>query len=380
MSALSQEIKSMLDDSAERFLQDEYGFEKRQAVSASEEGFSKEVWGKFAELGWAAIPVDEAYGGVGGGVSDTLTIMKLFGRALVLEPYVSTVGIAAGALAMSENHALKEKVLSEIVSGSATVALASEEMHSRGNPFFIQTKAEALDSGFSIKGKKQAVAYAEQADYLFITARVSGADGDKSGIGLFLVAGGVEGIKPLGYPTVDGQRAADLEIDVQVDGNALIAEGELATSILQKVMADATIMYCAESVGMQEALLKITVEYTSTRKQFGVPIANFQVLRHRMAEMYIALQAASCQLEMLSEQLKSGQPIDELSLSQLKVQVNRSGRYIADSAVQLHGGIGMTDELVVGHYLKRVMALSVLLGSDDLHLKKIWNAPEESQA
>ena len=370
----------MLESAAERFLAEQYSFDMRQQAIAEDVGFSGRLWQQFAELGWTAIPFSEQYGGVGGAVADTFGLVEHFGRALVREPYISTI-VSGCALANSSNSALRDELLPEIIAGALTVGLALDEADARGNLHFCACSVQRISGSgddetcWRIKGIKQPVYHAGQVDYLLVSAQenaASEADAGAGDISLFLVPSQSPGLTLTNYATIDGQQAATVDIDSSLSNSYLLAEGGEAKALLEQLICDATLMFCAEALGIQHALLEATLNYTATRKQFGVPIATFQALRHRMADMYMAQQTALSQFEMMAESLAAGSVPSGLDLSLLKVQVNRSGRYIADEAVQMHGGIGMTDELIVGHYLKRLLALNTLLGGDHIHLKNIW--------
>jgi alkylation response protein AidB-like acyl-CoA dehydrogenase len=384
MAALNTELKQQLDDTIEQFLSKQYDFPARQSLVVSQEGYSKEHWRTFAELGWLGIPFAEQYGGIGGAFTDTLKLMHLFGRHLVLEPVVSTVGMVGSAIELGTNQRLKEECLPRLIAGEVIGALALEEPGSRGNPAFVGVTAQPLDhaaghaqgaapgGGYHLRGEKICVLNASQADYLLVSARTSGAQLNTDGISLFLVEAGREGVQLTTYPTVDGHRAANIMLDVELGPESMLSEAGQGYPILAHAVDNGLLMLCAEAVGIMQALLDTTVEYANTRKQFGVPLSTFQVLRHRMVDMFIEYQRTSALLDAVALSLPAGAIVDRRSLHLLKAQVGHSGRIVGDAAIQLHGGMGMTDELIVGHYVKRLVAIGQLLGNADFHLQQAW--------
>ena len=374
MSLLTEDNKNLLDASVEKYLAQNYAFDRRQKLVASEVGYGDANWQTFADLGWLAIPFPEDQGGVGGDVYDTLRLMNAFGKWLVVEPFVSSVGLVGQAIGLSSNKALKESVLTEIIAGQAIACLASEEQDSRGNPCNVSLTAEKKADAYRLKGSKVAVMNAPQARYILLSARTGGEQCERQGVSLFLIDADSDGVALTSYPTVDGHRAANIQVDLMVPASQMLtAEGE-GSALLEQVVHQGLVMLCAEAVGIMKSLLDDTIEYTSARKQFGMPLAAFQVLRHRMANMYIAYESASCLLtKTLSDIEAADKPMSAI-VSALKVQTNQSGRYIGDSAIQLHGGIGMTDELKVGHSVKRLIAINMILGNSDYHLKQLWSS------
>ena len=377
---LNTELKQQLDDTIEQFLNKQYDFPARQSLVVSREGYSREHWRAFAELGWLGIPFAEQYGGIGGAFTDTLTMMRLFGRHLVLEPVVSTVGMVGSAIAQGTNQRLKEECLPRLIAGEVIGALALEEPGSRGNPAFVSVTAQPLDpaeghaqgGGYRLRGEKICVLNAPQADYLLVSARTSGEQLDTDGISLFLVEAGREGVQLNSYPTVDGHRAANISLDVELGPESMLTAAGQGYPVLAQAVDNGLLMLCAEAVGIMQALLDTTVEYTNTRKQFGVPLSTFQVLRHRMVDMFIEYQRTNALLDAVVLSLPAGAIVDRRSLHLLKAQVGHSGRIVGDAAIQLHGGMGMTDELIVGHYVKRLVAIGQLLGNADVHLQQAW--------
>ncbi|NKI15907.1 pimeloyl-CoA dehydrogenase small subunit [Spongiibacter sp. KMU-166] len=376
MTALNTELKQQLDDTIAQFLDNEYDFPARQSLVASEEGYSREHWRAFAELGWLGIPFAEQHGGIGGAFTDTLEMMRLFGKHLVVEPFASTVGMVGGAIAQGSNRHLKEECLSRLIAGEVIGALAMEEPGSRGNPALVNMTAQPLAKGgeYRLRGEKICVLNAPQADFLLVSARTSEEQSDTDGISLFLVETDREGVQLTSYPTVDGHRAANIKFDVELGLENMLSEEGQGYPLLIQAVDNGLLMLCAEAVGIMEALLDTTVEYTNTRKQFGVPLSTFQVLRHRMADMFIEYQRTSALLDTVVLSQSAGGSVDRRSLHLLKAQVGHSGRLVGDAAIQLHGGMGMTDELIVGHYVKRLIAIGQLLGNVNFHLQQAWRS------
>ena len=379
MLFLAPDLKKQLEATVEKFLSERYGFEQRQEIVASDTGYCANNWQQFAELGWLSVPFEEQYGGANGNVFDTIDMLKMFGRALVVEPFISTLGLVGTAIQASDNQHWKEALIPQFISGEKIGALAFEEMGSRGNPACIRTTAVPEGNGYRLQGKKIAVLNAPQADVLLVSARTSGELTDRTGISLFLIPLDQAGITLEAYTTVDGHRAANIEFDLQVSEEALLTDAGEGYPVLSRAIEHGMLMLSAEAIGIMQMLLDTTVEYTNTRHQFKVPLSTFQVLRHSMADMFVELHRADALLENLAEQLSAGNGYSETQLRILKAQVARSGRTVGASAIQLHGGMGMTDELIVGHAVKRLATISQLLGNADFHLKQLWSSSNVSK-
>lgn len=360
------EERQMLAEMVGRFVREQYPIEKRHEIAASEEGFSRQVWSQLSELGVIGALFNEASGGYGGEGFDIAVIFEQIGRGLVVEPFLASL-LAGTALAGHERHA---SVLEGIISGQAIVAFAHGEPASRYDISHLETSASRGDGGWKLNGNKAVVLNGEGADHLIVSARSSGGAGDEAGISLFLVPADSTGLHIRGYPTVDGYRAAEIALDdVTVDDAALIgSEGDALPTIRQAVAAG-TLAVCAEALGAIEVAIELTLDYLKTRKQFGVPIGKFQALQHRMADMMGEREQIRSAVINAAGNL-SGERCD-WHISAAKNLVGRSGRKIAEEAIQMHGGIAMTFEYAVGHYSKRIVMIDHLFGDEDHHLQQI---------
>lgn len=369
------EEQGLLQDSVQRFIQNDYAFDARQKLIKSEDGFSRENWASFAELGWLALPFSEESGGFGGTAVETMIIMEEFGKGLVVEPYVTTVIMAGSIIEAGGSAEQKEGVLTEIMTGTKLAALAYVEPQARFNLADVTTSAQASGDGFTINGFKGVVLGGPSADVLVVPARTSGDQQDTAGITLFLIDASAKGVSRRNYPTIDGQQASELTLEnVSVPASAVLGEVDQGLPMLEAAIDKAILAVGAEAVGAMEVLYKTTVEYCKTRQQFGQPIGKFQVLQHRMVDMFMEHEQAKSLLYMAALRMSEDDPIEaRKAVSALKVQVGKGGRFVGQNAIQLHGGMGMTDELNVGHYFKRLTAIETLFGNADHHLKKYAN-------
>jgi alkylation response protein AidB-like acyl-CoA dehydrogenase len=370
-SGLTEE-QALLRDSVERFVEKEYPFDRRRELAAGEEGFSRAVWARFAEFGWLAAPLPEDHGGLGGSAVEVAILMEAFGRGLVLEPYLSTVILGGGLLGLAGSEAQKATLLPAVAEGRLLLAFAQAEPQGRYNPADVETRAERRRGGYLLSGRKSVVFHAATADTLIVSARTAGASRDPAGIGLFLVDREAEGLSLRAYPTVDGLRAAELELDgVAVDGGAVVGEAEGALPLIVQVLDQAVIAVCAEAVGVMDAMVAATRTHLETREQFGVPIGSFQVLQHRVVDMFMAHELSRALVyraaAAVAEEDAAGRAA---AASAAKVQVGKAGRMIGQSAIQLHGGMGMTEELALGHHFKRLSMIATLFGDADHHLRR----------
>jgi alkylation response protein AidB-like acyl-CoA dehydrogenase len=366
------EEQSMLRDTLQAYLADHYGLEARRTAVASETGWRPEIWKAFAqELGILGAAFPEDLGGLGGGPVETHVIMEAFGEALVLEPYVGTVVIGGGLL-QSVGHVRAAELVGDIISGDATMAFAGAEAQARYAWTDIQTTARKDGSGWVLNGRKVVVAGAPWATHLIVSARTGGGRRDREGVSLFLVEKGAKGVSALDYPTVDGGRASDVTLEsVALSAEALIGPEGQGAPLLEQALDEAVAAHCAEACGVLRRLHEGTLDYTRQRKQFGQPISSFQALQHRMADMFMQVELASS-LSLVAT-LKARDPDSAArgkAVSAAKVQVGKALRFVGQSAIQLHGGMGMTDEMAIGHYFKRGTMIESLFGSTDHHLAR----------
>jgi len=360
-----------LKDSVERFVRDQYAFDKWRKTVTTEEGYREENWRQIAELGWLGVAVPEAYGGLGGNAVDTAVIMEGLGQGLVAEPYFSTAVLGGGFLCHGGSRAQKEALLPALAEGKLKLAFAFAEHQSRFNLADVAVSAKKNGGGYVINGQKCVVFDALAADRLVVSARTAGGAADAKGISLFLVDRKAKGLSVKGYRTVDHRRAADVGFDqVAVGADALIGKADEALPLIELVADHAISALAAEAVGCMQVLCDTTNEYLKTRKQFGRPIGQFQVLQHRMVEMWIALEQARSMNYMLAMKVAEPAPERAKSAAATKTTIGQSGRFVGQQAVQLHGGMGMSDELNVGHYMKRLMTIDLLFGNADYHRKR----------
>lgn len=369
------EEQTLLRNMVQGFLQDKYDFETRRKIVSSDEGWRKDYWQEWAELGLLAAPFSEEQGGLGGGAIDTMVIMEEFGRALVVEPYMETVVLAGGFLREGASEAQQAEHIPGIVAGENVWAVAYAEPQGRYNLADLVTTAKADGDGFVLNGYKAVVLGGPWADKLIVTARTSGGQRDSDGVSVFIVDKSAAGVSARDYPTVDGRRASEITFEnVKLGADALIGEAGKGLPLVEKVIDQGIGALCAEAVGGMKELNDATVEYCKTRKQFGVPIGKFQVLQHRMVDMFMSYEQSVSMTYMVNMKMDEGDVERTKAASGAKVQIGKAGRFVGQQAVQLHGGMGMTDELNVGHYFKRLTMMDTLFGNVDHHLKRFTNA------
>ena len=365
------EEQSMVRDTVASFLQDKYDFETRRKIVASESGWRADHWTAFAEeLGILGASFSEELGGLGGGAIDNMIIMEEFGRALVIEPYLGTVVIGGGFMKQS-GYAGATSVIEGIIGGTTTIAFAYAEPQGRYAWRDLKTTAKKDGSGYILNGHKAVVVGAPFATHLIVTARTGGAQRDTGGVSVFLVDKSLPGIVTRDYPTVDGGRASEVYFEnVSIPADALIGgEGE-GLPLVDKVIDEATAAVGAEAVGVLRKLHEGTLDYARQRKQFGTAIANFQVLQHRMVDMFINVEQAVSMTYMATIKIDEDAAARAKAVSAMKVQIGRACKFVGQNAIQIHGGMGMTDELAIGHYFKRATIIEGLFGSVDHHLKR----------
>ncbi|MBO3276092.1 acyl-CoA dehydrogenase family protein [Pseudomonas schmalbachii] len=363
--------QQMLRDMLARYLDEQYGFDKRMAAVGSAQGWRPECWQAFAgELGILAAAFPESFGGLGGGAIENQIVMEAFGRSLVLEPYLSTVVLGGGLLKHAGGE-LAERIIPAIVAGDVRIAWAQGEAGSRHCLHDIDVRARRSGDAYVLSGHKTVVLGAPWATHLLVTARTSGERRDRDGISLLLVERNAAGIRTQDYPTVDGGRASEVWFDdVRVPACALIGEQDNGLPLLETVFDEAVLALCAEAVGVMQKMLADTIAYAKERKQFGVPIGSFQALQHRMVDMHIHIEQASALTWLAAMQLDAPARERARAASAAKVRVGRALKAVGQGAVQIHGGMGITEELAVGHYFKRATVIEQQFGSVDHHLRR----------
>jgi alkylation response protein AidB-like acyl-CoA dehydrogenase len=365
------EEQSMLADSVAKFIENDYDFESRQKFAGSDLGYSQELWQTYAELGWTAVPFDEDDGGLGGGPIELMLMMEQFGRGLLVEPFLANIVLAGGVLRRLATGEQKETWLSGIISGESHAALAFAEPQARFNINDIATTAKADGDEFVINGSKTMVLNGGSADLLIVPARTAGAQTDTAGITLFAVAADSAGIQTKSYKTVDAQQAAEITLEnVRVPVSAVLGEVGNGYETLQQVVDEATLAVCAEAVGIIRTMHDKTVEYVKNRVQFGMPIGGFQALQHRLVETLMECEQSRSLLLWSAMVNNACDPVAKLSIHALKHQIGTAGTNVGKEAVQLHGGMGVTWELDIAHYFKRLTAIDLLFGNADYHLDK----------
>lgn len=364
------EEQSMLRDTVASFLQDKYDFDKRRKMITSDAGRDPAIWEAFAnELGILGAPFSEELGGLGGGAIENMIVMEEFGKALVVEPYLGTVVIGGGFLKHS-GYAGAADLIGGIIEGKVIIAFAYAEPQGRYTWSDLKTTAKKDGSGYVLNGHKAVVIGAPWATHLIVTARTSGGQRDEAGVSVFIVDKNAKGVVTRDYPTVDGQRASEVFFEnVSIGADALIGVEGAGLPLVEKVLDEATAASCAEAVGAMRQLHTGTLEYAKQRKQFGVAIASFQVLQHRMVDMFMNVEQSVSMTYMATIKL-SDDAERAKAVSAAKVQIGKACKFVGQNAIQIHGGMGMTDELAIGHYFKRATMIEGLYGSVDHHLRR----------
>lgn len=365
------EEQQMLKDSVSKFVSQDYDWDSRRAIVDSDSGYSSAHWQLFAELGWLTVPFPEADGGLGGSAVDLIVVMEEMGKGLVVEPFMANTVLAGGMLSMLGDSAQKEALLTPLMAGELQLALAFAETENRYELNQIACAGELSGNSLVINGHKSMVLNGGNAQQLLVAIRTSGAPGDDSGISIALVDAGAAGITCKDYVTVDGQRAADIWFEnVSVPAVALVGEAGNALAALRTTIDRAALAICAEAVGAMQVSLAKTVEYSKIRKQFGVSLSTFQALQHRMARMFMEVEQAKSILLMAAMAMDHAGGYAPRELSAAKSRIGKAARKVSQESVQIHGGIGVTDELDVGHYFKRLTSIQYLFGSTDWHTRR----------
>lgn len=365
----------MLQDSAARFVSQDYSFERRQRDVGHPNGFDPKLWHQFADLGWLAIPFQEESGGFGGNATDLMLLMEQFGKGLVAAPYIATVLLFGKLVEMGVSEDLKQDLLGKTIAGKLQGAVAFMERQSRYALADTKTQATQSSSGFELNGEKTLVLNGAVADKFIVSARTSGNQQDEDGISLFLIDAQAQGLELTTVRLMDGQLTANLTLNrVYAPRNCMVGAENKGVKLLAQVINEAIPALCAEALGLMTHLTNSTIEYAKTRKQFGVAIGSFQVLQHRMVDMFTACEETRSLLyRAVCSTTDPATSEHRKNLHALKVITGRTGMQVGNEAIQLHGGMGMTDELDVGHYVKHLMVLNSLFGDADYHQQQLAN-------
>jgi alkylation response protein AidB-like acyl-CoA dehydrogenase len=365
-------------DALRRFIDKDYSFEQRKKIIHSEPGISGQAWATLAELGMTALPIPEEQGGFNGSAVDMLVVMQELGRGLVVEPYFATA-LGAQFLKLAGGQ---EALLEQVAAGDLKLAAALGEKQSRHELFDIATTAKPTGNGYVINGAKTVVVHGAQADRIIVSARTGGGQREAAGISLFVVAANTPGVTRRDYRTIDGQRAADISFkDVQVPASALLGSEGAGWDILDAAADYGATLLCAEAVGAMDALNGATLEYLKTRQQFGVPIGKFQALQHRMAEMFMQTEQARSMATLAAVKVASNDVNERRrTVSAAKARIGQALKFVGQQAVQLHGGMGVTNELPAAHHFKRLTMIELTLGDTDHHLARFAAQPDFRKA
>ena len=363
---------SILRDSVERFVRESYPFDKRRKIVDESESFLQENWQGFSKLGWLGLNLPEEFGGNGGSAVDTMVVAEALGPGLILEPFLETVVIGSKLIQVGYNEKQKSEFLSNLVRGRLILTFAFAEPQSRYSLSDVQLSAKPNGDQFVLNGKKAVVRHASSADKIIVSARTAGDRRDKHGITLFLVEHNSPGLSRRDYRLQDDIPASELIFDnVCLRRTAMIGDLDCALPIVELVVDHGIAMVCAEAVGIMSALYTATLQYVKTREQFGQPIGKFQVIKHRMVDMLMACEEARSMAYMATLKLDESDPnVRKRAASAAKVSIGKAARFVGQQSIQLHGGMGMTDELDVGHYFKRLTMIDILFGDVDFHLKR----------
>ncbi|KUO54360.1 MAG: pimeloyl-CoA dehydrogenase small subunit [Sphingomonadales bacterium BRH_c3] len=365
------EEQAMVRDGLSRLVREQYDWETRRRVVEGEPGWRPEIWAQLAELGLLGMPFSEADGGFGGGAIEAMIAMEEFGKGLVVEPFVPTVVCAGGFLKHAGTAAQKAEHIGGIVDGSRVYAFAYAEPRGRYDYADIQTTAKKDGSGYVLNGHKAVVVGAPWATHLIVTARTSGEQRDRNGVSVFVVEKAADGLITRDYPTIDGRRASEVYLEnVSVPADALIGEEGGGLPLIERVADEAIAALCAEACGAMKVAHQMTVEYSRQRKQFGVPIGSFQVLQHRMVDMFTEYEQSVSLTYLATLKLDAPEKERKRAVSSAKVRIGQAARFIGQEAIQIHGGMGMTDELAIGGYFKRLTIFNSEFGDIDHHMRR----------
>ncbi|MEI7710605.1 MAG: acyl-CoA dehydrogenase family protein [Rhodospirillales bacterium] len=364
----------LLIESVSRMLADNYSFAQRKTYIAAAEGWSTAMWSQFAELGLLGLPYPEQYGGYGGGPQEAMLVMQAFGKVLVVEPYFPTVILGGGAILAAGTDAQKQAILPAIAEGSLKMAFAHSERQARYDLTDVVTTAKKDGGAWVLDGSKTVVSHGDSADKLIVSARTSGERYDADGITLFLVDASTQGVARRGYVGRDETRYADISLS-NVRATEVLGEVGKGLAIVEKIVEIGIAATAAETVGAMEAMNEMTLEYSKTRVQFGQPIGTYQVVQHRMSDMFMTAEQGRSMAMLATMSLENDDPVERAhDMATAKVGIGQAGRYVSQSAVQMHGGIGMTEEYAVGHYFRRCLVIERLFGDPAYYLQRLADA------
>jgi alkylation response protein AidB-like acyl-CoA dehydrogenase len=366
------EEQRLLADTLKRFLTTNYTLDARAKIIASAAGYSEEVWAAFAEMGLLGLPFDPEYEGFGGGAVDVMIVMEAIGEGLVVEPYLATIGLGAQFVARGGTEAQKQRVLPAVAQGKAKLALAHMEPGGRYNLQYVNTRARRTADGWVLDGEKGAVLHGGCADVLVVSARTAGSDTDPRGISLFLVGQGTPGMSLCEYRTIDNLRVADIQFSgAAIPREAIIGPEDEGLSLLEEVVDYGTALLCAEAVGAIRYANDATLAYLKTRRQFGVPIGSFQALQHRMVDMFISYEQGRSMACLACVKVDTADAAERRRVvSAAKIKIADACRHVSQEAVQLHGGMGMTEDLKISHTFRRLTVIAQAFGDVDHHLER----------
>lgn len=366
------EEQQLLKDSVDRFVRENYELSQRRELVASKDGFSRDHWATMAELGWLGATLPEEYGGIGGGPVEAMVLMEGFGRGLVVEPYYATAVMGGNLILQGGSDEQKTALLPDLAEGKLMLAFGYAERQSRYDLFDVESTAKKSGSGYILNGQKGVVIHGGTADKIIVSTRTGGATRDKDGITLFIVDADANGVSVRDYQTIDGLRAAEVGLEnVEVGGDAVLGEVDGGLALMNDVARRSMAALSAEAVGIMDTMQTLTNDYLQTREQFGRPIGKFQVLQHRMVDILIGCEESRSSMLVATLRLDDeDETRREKAVSAAKVKIGQSGKFIGENSIQLHGGMGMTDEMQIGHYFKRLAMIDVMFGDHNYHLKR----------
>ncbi len=366
------EEQQMLRDSLARFVQKDYGFERRRANQQQPEGFSRQTWAQLADMGVLGIALPQEHGGYGGSMVDAMIVLNAVGNGLMVEPFMATAILGGRALVHGGSEAQRANILPALVEGKLLLAFAYAEVQGRHDARRVTTTARRDGNSFVLNGTKSVVLHGAQADTLVVSARTAGGNADAQGITLFLVEGKAKGVSRRDYRTIDGLRAAEVTLsNVAVDASAVLGSVDGGMAVIERVLDDGAAALCGEAIGVMETLNALTLDYIKTRQQFGQPIGRFQVLQHHAVDMLVHCEQSRSMAIMAAMRCESADAKERRhAVSAAKVFIGKSGRALAQSAYQMHGGMGLTNEMPASHYGKRLTMIDAWLGDTDFHLER----------